>query len=80
MHVAYGGRDEFNMDAQIESFLYVARERGLTVSVGYLPHGHHGRLRHTGFIPASEIFSPASWGRMHRDLSNLVYRPFAVFW
>jgi S-formylglutathione hydrolase FrmB len=41
MYVGYGGRDEFNMDAQVESFLYRARERGLAVGVGYEPHGRH---------------------------------------
>jgi hypothetical protein len=41
MYVAYGGKDEFNIDAQVESFLYRARERGLCVEVGYDPRGRH---------------------------------------
>jgi len=41
MYVGYGGRDQFFMDAQVESFLYCARQRGLTVSVGYVPKGKH---------------------------------------
>jgi S-formylglutathione hydrolase FrmB len=41
MYVAYGGKDEFNLDAQIESFLYRARERHLDVGVAFDPHGHH---------------------------------------
>jgi S-formylglutathione hydrolase FrmB len=41
MYVAYGGLDEFNIDAQVESFLYRARQRGLTVAVGYDPKGRH---------------------------------------
>lgn len=41
MYVAYGGQDQFNLDAQIESFLYRARERGLEVGVGYDPKGKH---------------------------------------
>src|SRR5258708_38615823 len=41
MDVAYGGKDAFNIDAQVESFLYLAKCRGLTVGVGYDPHGHH---------------------------------------
>ena len=42
MYVAYGGRDEFNIDAQVESFVYRARcQRGLSVSVGYDPEGRH---------------------------------------
>jgi hypothetical protein len=43
MYVAYGGRDQFNIDAQVESFLYVARQRGLEVAVGYEPDGKHDR-------------------------------------
>jgi S-formylglutathione hydrolase FrmB len=41
MYVAYGARDQFNIDAQVESFLYLARQRGLTVGVGYDPRGRH---------------------------------------
>jgi S-formylglutathione hydrolase FrmB len=41
MYVGYGGRDQFNLDAQIESFLYHAHERGITVTVGYDPRGRH---------------------------------------
>jgi S-formylglutathione hydrolase FrmB len=41
MFIGYGGRDEFNIDAQVESFLYVARQRGLYIDVAYDPNGHH---------------------------------------
>jgi pimeloyl-ACP methyl ester carboxylesterase len=41
MYVAYAGKDEFNLDAQAESFLYRAREKGLEVGVGYEPKGRH---------------------------------------
>jgi S-formylglutathione hydrolase FrmB len=41
MYIAYGGLDQFNIDAQVESFLYRARERGLTIQVGYEPKGKH---------------------------------------
>jgi S-formylglutathione hydrolase FrmB len=41
MYAGYGGRDQFNIDAQVESFLYRARQRGLTVAVGYVPNGKH---------------------------------------
>jgi hypothetical protein len=41
MYVGYGGRDQFNIDAQVESFLYMARYRGLEVGVGYDPRGGH---------------------------------------
>jgi S-formylglutathione hydrolase FrmB len=41
MFIGYTGKDQFNVTAQVESFLYRARERGLTVSTGYLPRGRH---------------------------------------
>lgn len=42
MFLGYGGRDEFNIDAQVESFLYRACcQRGLKVTVAYDPKGRH---------------------------------------
>jgi S-formylglutathione hydrolase FrmB len=41
LYVAYGGKDEFNLDAQVESFLYRAKQRGIPVGVGYDPKGTH---------------------------------------
>jgi S-formylglutathione hydrolase FrmB len=41
LFVAYGGRDEFNINAQVESFLWRARERGLEIGVAYDPFGRH---------------------------------------
>ena len=41
MYIAYGGRDQFNITAQVDSFLYRAKQRGLTVGVGYDPQGKH---------------------------------------
>jgi len=42
MFVGYGGKDEFNIDAQVESFLYRACcQRGLKVTVAYDPNGRH---------------------------------------
>jgi S-formylglutathione hydrolase FrmB len=41
MYIGYGGRDEFNVDAQVESFLYVAKFRRIGVAVGYAPNGRH---------------------------------------
>lgn len=41
MFVAYSGRDEFNTMAQVESFLFRARERGIGVQVAYDPNGRH---------------------------------------
>lgn len=41
LYVGYGGRDEFNLDAQVESFLCRAKQKGIEVGVGYEPHGRH---------------------------------------
>lgn len=41
LYIAYAGKDEFNIAAQVESFLYVARQRCLEIGVGYDPKGHH---------------------------------------
>jgi len=50
MFVAYGKKDQFNLDAQIESFLYVARCRGLTVTAYANPRGRHDRATALGFF------------------------------
>jgi len=41
LFIGYGGLDEFNMGAQVESFLYRAKERGVTVEVTFDPVGRH---------------------------------------
>jgi S-formylglutathione hydrolase FrmB len=51
MYVGYGGKDQFNIGAQIESFLFVARQRGLEVTVHYDPNGKHNRSTATRMIP-----------------------------
>ena len=52
-YVAYAGRDEFNLDAQAESFLYHARERGIGVTVDYWPNGHHNKVTVMRMLPAA---------------------------
>ncbi|MCI0684857.1 MAG: esterase family protein [Gemmataceae bacterium] len=51
MFVAYAGQDEFNIDAQVESFLYLAKHRGLGVHVVYDPQGHHDALTSAKLLP-----------------------------
>jgi len=41
MFIGYGGRDEFNIDAQVESFIYFAKCRGHCISVMYIKSAHH---------------------------------------
>jgi S-formylglutathione hydrolase FrmB len=52
MYVGYGGRDQFNLAAQVESFLYRARQRGLTVTVAYDPKGKHDYATAQEFYPS----------------------------
>lgn len=51
MFVAYCGKDEFNIDAQVESFLYLAKHRGLGVHVIYDPLGHHDYITGNKMLP-----------------------------
>jgi S-formylglutathione hydrolase FrmB len=56
MYVGYGGRDQFNLGAQVESFLYRAKQRGITVTVAYDPKGKHD------YATAQELFpSVTAW-------------------
>jgi len=41
MFIGYAGKDEFNIDAQVESFLYFARMRGIEPYVVFDPKGRH---------------------------------------
>jgi acetyl esterase/lipase len=50
--VGYGGKDQFNLDAQVESFLYRAREKQIPVTVAYDPKGRHDVKTALSFLPA----------------------------
>ncbi|MSU77552.1 MAG: hypothetical protein EXS16_05575 [Gemmataceae bacterium] len=52
MFVGYAGRDEFNIDAQVESFLYYAKHRGWGVAVAFEPDGRHDGPTALKFVPA----------------------------
>jgi S-formylglutathione hydrolase FrmB len=52
MFIAYAGNDEFNVDAQVESFLYLCKNRGLSVSVAYNPTGRHNAATAAQFAPS----------------------------
>jgi len=52
MYVAYGGRDQFNITAQVESFLFRASQRGLSVTVAYDPRGKHDFATAQKFFPS----------------------------
>jgi pimeloyl-ACP methyl ester carboxylesterase len=53
MYIAYGGRDEFNIDAQVESFLFRACQRGLDIGVGYDPKGKHDEATGIRLFPGA---------------------------
>jgi S-formylglutathione hydrolase FrmB len=53
LYIAYCGKDEFNMMAQVESFLFAAKERGLEVGVDYDPNGHHDEASARALVPAA---------------------------
>src|ERR1043166_1241062 len=52
MFVGYAGRDEYNIDAQVESFLYYCKFRGLGVAVAFEPDGRHDGVTALKFVPA----------------------------
>jgi pimeloyl-ACP methyl ester carboxylesterase len=41
MYIAYAGNDELNIPAQVNSYLYKARERHLPITVAFDPEGKH---------------------------------------
>ena len=53
LYIAYGGKDEFNIPAQVESFLYRAKERGLEVGVAYDPRGRHDEATGRRMLPGA---------------------------
>jgi len=45
------GGEELNINAQVDSFLYRARELGITVDSLYDPRGHHNLAGARSFLP-----------------------------
>jgi S-formylglutathione hydrolase FrmB len=41
IYIGYGARDEFNVAAHVESFMYAARRRGIEITVDRDPQGRH---------------------------------------
>jgi S-formylglutathione hydrolase FrmB len=52
MYIGYVGKDEFNINTQVDSFLYRARQHGLQIEVCYHPEGHHNSTSAQQFIPS----------------------------
>jgi len=59
LYIAYGGKDQFNIAAQVESFLYRARERGIDVTVDYDPDGRHDLATGLRMFPRAVAWSSA---------------------
>jgi pimeloyl-ACP methyl ester carboxylesterase len=53
LYAAYGGRDEFNVTAQVDSFVYFARQRGIEVATDFDPHGKHNFSSGMRQLPAA---------------------------
>jgi S-formylglutathione hydrolase FrmB len=51
MFIGYAGRDEFNIDAQVESFLYFIDARRIKATVSYAPEGNHSAETATSMFP-----------------------------
>ena len=41
LYISYGGKDEFHIPNQVQSFLEVANKRGIKITVDYDPNGQH---------------------------------------
>jgi S-formylglutathione hydrolase FrmB len=53
LYVGYGGKDEFNITAQVDSFLYRAEERKLTIGVEFDPQGRHDEESARRLLPGA---------------------------
>jgi hypothetical protein len=51
MFIGYAGRDEFRIDAQVESFLYLTRPCGFEPKVVYDPYGRHNTETGVKMLP-----------------------------
>ncbi|CAN5372608.1 hypothetical protein BH11PLA2_BH11PLA2_33590 [soil metagenome] len=51
MFIGYAGRDEFNLNAQADHFLDVARQRGICATTLFLPDGNHSVATGKRMIP-----------------------------
>jgi len=51
LYISYGGKDEFHIPNQVESFLEVANKRGIKITVDYDPQGQHDLKSGTKAVP-----------------------------
>ena len=70
MFIAYGGCDQFNLPAQVESFMYLCKHRGIGLHVAYDAKGRHDAESAERFIPTvidwlAPQLAPYSPGMVH---------------
>jgi S-formylglutathione hydrolase FrmB len=53
LYIGYGGKDEFNIMAQVESFLFRARERKIDIHVDFDPDGRHDAASARRLMPGA---------------------------
>ena len=53
LYAAWGGMDEFNIDAQVKSFLHVAKARGVEVGTQFDPRGRHDEATGRRLFPGA---------------------------
>jgi hypothetical protein len=75
LYIAYGGKDEFNIPAQVESFLFRAKERGIAVGVDLDPNGRHDEASGKRLLPAAmrwvvPLMEPFDERPMQRNLKT----------
>ena len=80
MYVAYAGRDEYYIEAQVESFLYVAHEKGLSIGVGYEPNGRHNIKLPGSSFRAFSIGWGRSWLRLRPRTDEIGIHFHGIFW
>jgi pimeloyl-ACP methyl ester carboxylesterase len=51
LFIGYAGNDEFNIDAQVESFLYRAKQKKICVTTAYDPDGRHNARTALKLLP-----------------------------
>ena len=65
LFVAYGDKDEFNIAAQVDSFLWHARQRGLVVGTAFYPDGKHDLATGLRLLPQIHRWSAAHTAHPH---------------
>lgn len=65
LFIGYGAKDEFNVAAQVESFLYFAHKRGVEVGVVRDPNGRHDLRSGLRLMPAAQ-----RWAAEHTPVTD----------